>query len=131
MSPYVGAEYPVASVLMRVPLEPGSDKYILAEADPVDLDGLELVADDGTQGRVVQSAISLATAVDDLEPALQTIISRLRKAARGPDAITVEFGLKVGGEAGLIFAKGTAEATLNISVTWNGRSGSTENPEES
>jgi hypothetical protein len=36
-----------------------------------------------------------------------------------PDEVTVEFGLTLGGEAGVPFvAKGTAEASFKISATW-------------
>ena len=52
-------------------------------------------------------------------PALRTIIIRLRTDEHSPDEIAMNLGLKVGGEAGLVFAKGTAEATFTVSMTWH------------
>ncbi len=38
--------------------------------------------------------------------------------ATNPDECTVEFGLKIGGETGVIVAKGTAEVNFSVSLTW-------------
>ncbi|MEU4090145.1 CU044_2847 family protein [Streptomyces aureus] len=88
-------------------------------ADVVDLgDDVELVAEGGP-GRSAQALQSLAEAFDGLEPALATIVTRLRRAARGPDMVTLEFGLKFGGETGVIFARGSAEAALAVTIAWD------------
>jgi Trypsin-co-occurring domain 1 len=132
----------VASILMRIPVGGGAggeQAFMVAEVDEADVTefaggGLELAADDDDEGgpgrRLVRSSRSLAQALDGLSPALGQIMSRLRTATLGKggielDEIKVEFGLKLGGETGLIFAKGTAEATLNVSVTWSSASDAT------
>ncbi|MFI7225908.1 CU044_2847 family protein [Nonomuraea angiospora] len=113
----------VSSMLLRIPLDGTPDsRFMVAEIDYEDMiteGGIDLVSDDGT-GRTVRALRSLAETFDGLEPALSTIVTRLRTATRGPDAITVEFGLKFGGETGVIFTKGKAEAALKVTVTWNG-----------
>jgi hypothetical protein len=38
--------------------------------------------------------------------------------ARSPDECGVEFGLKLGGETGVIVAKGTAEVNFLVKLTW-------------
>jgi hypothetical protein len=35
-----------------------------------------------------------------------------------PDQTVVEFGLKVGGETGMIIAKGTAEVNFKVTMSW-------------
>jgi hypothetical protein len=114
--------YVVAPVLMRIPLDgAASGKFMVAEVDLADVAGVadvDLVADDGSR-RSVQALRTLAETFDGLEPALTTIVTRLRKATRGPDEITVEFGLKFGGETGVIFAKGKVETALQVTVTWS------------
>lgn len=35
-----------------------------------------------------------------------------------PDEMEIEFGLKVGGESGVIIAKGTAEVNFAVRVLW-------------
>jgi hypothetical protein len=112
-------------VLLSMPLNGAEGAHLVAEVDPVDLAAVELVADDG-DGHLVKAAGSLAEAFDKLEPTLEMIVSRVRSAARSPDEITVDFGLKLGGEAGFIFAKGTAEANLAVSVTWKHGAGRPE-----
>jgi hypothetical protein len=39
--------------------------------------------------------------------------------ASKPDNFEVEFGVKLGGETGIILAKGTAEVNLKITLKWN------------
>lgn len=105
------------TVLLRIPLDSGEGPHLIAEVDATDLGGVDLMADDGG-GRLGTAATTLSEAFGKLEPALDMIVSRLRRATRHPDEITVDFGLKLGGETGLVFAKGTAEANLSVSVTW-------------
>jgi len=42
--------------------------------------------------------------------------------ASAPEHFTVEFGVKLGGETGIIVAKGTVEANLKITMTWDRQS---------
>ena len=68
-------------------------------------------------GKVVaKAAVSLEEALDQLEPALHALSERLRRAS--PDAVSIEFGLKLGGETGVILAKGTAEVNFKVSMSW-------------
>ena len=48
---------------------------------------------------------------------VQTIKDKLIESA--PEHFVVEFGVKLGGEAGIILAKGTAEVNLKITMTWD------------
>jgi Trypsin-co-occurring domain 1 len=48
---------------------------------------------------------------------LKTVKDKL--VASAPEHFTVEFGVKLGGEAGIIWAKGTAEVNLKITMTWD------------
>jgi Trypsin-co-occurring domain 1 len=60
---------------------------------------------------------SLSEALEQLEPMLRTVKDRL--VACTPDHFTVEFGVKLGGETGIILAKGTAEVNLKVTMTWD------------
>lgn len=101
--------------LLRVPLENIDGAYIVAEVDDFDLASTELVAGRHRRG-VDTAAETFSDALGKVEPAIELVLSKLRNVA--PDEITVDFGLKIGGEAGIIWAKGTAEAHLTVSVTW-------------
>jgi hypothetical protein len=122
----------MSTVLLQIPLSDVDGSYIVAEVDPVDLTGTQYVADDGG-GRVTKAAGTLTEAFSTVQPAIEMIVSRLQSVS--PDEIKVDFGLKIGGEAGIIWAKGTAEANISISVTWRPgetrRRGEPQNGDES
>jgi hypothetical protein len=48
---------------------------------------------------------------------LRTVKDQLM--ASMPDHFTVEFGVKLGGETGIILAKGTAEVNLKVTMIWD------------
>lgn len=110
-------------MLMRVPVDGRPDgvaeDFIMVEVDRQDIDGaVQLAADDVSGRDIAQAPETLARAFDRLGSALSTILLKLRSAEHAPDEIQMEFGLKLGGETGLIFAKGTAEANFAVTVTW-------------
>src|SRR6185312_14605046 len=57
------------------------------------------------------------SSLEQLEPILRTVKDKLIAAA--PEHFTVEFGVKLGGETGIILTKGTAEVNLKITMTWD------------
>jgi NTP-dependent ternary system trypsin peptidase co-occuring protein len=103
--------------LLRVPVEEGSDEYVEVEISPDELEDSVQLASRVGDG-VARAAFSLGAALDRVMPALRTVLSRLRETEHAPDEIGMQLGLKVGGEQGLIFTKGTAEATFTLSLTW-------------
>ncbi|MBS4096279.1 MAG: hypothetical protein KGZ83_05510 [Sulfuricella sp.] len=60
--------------------------------------------------------------LSEVLPAVRGIASSLLESleglARKPDTVSVEFGLKIGGEVGVILTKGTAEANFKLSLSW-------------
>ncbi|MBJ3809730.1 hypothetical protein JGB26_21840 [Streptomyces flavofungini] len=75
---------------------------------------LELAAGDGVLAR---TRVSLEEALDQVRPTLSRVADTMREL--GPDAAELEFGLKMGGETGVIIAKGTAEVNFTVRLTWN------------
>ena len=71
------------------------------------------------RGRQPPRLLSLFVGVvwSSLEPVLRTVKDKLVAAA--PEHFTVEFGVKLGGETGIILAKGTAEVNMKITMTWD------------
>ena len=104
------------TVLVHVPLGDGESGSVLVEADRDDIpDGLTLASPQPGHA-AARAAHSLSASLEQLEPVLRTVKQKL--AAAGPEHLTVEFGVKLGGETGLIVAKGTAEVNLKITLTW-------------
>ncbi|WJV44609.1 CU044_2847 family protein [Streptomyces flavofungini] len=81
------------------------------DADATDL---ELAAGGGV---VARARVSLEEALDQVKPTLARVADTLREL--GPDEAELEFGLKMGGETGVIIAKGTAEVNFTVRLTWN------------
>lgn len=96
-------------------LDDGGEGAAVFEVD-VDADAtdLELAAGGGV---VARARVSLDEALDQVKPTLSRVADTLREL--GPDAAELEFGLKMGGETGVIIAKGTAEVNFTVRLTWN------------
>lgn len=103
------------AVLLEVPVEDGA--VLLVEADREDIpQGLTLASPKPGEA-AAKATRSLAESLEQLEPMLRTVKDRL--VASMPDHFTVEFGVKLGGETGIILAKGTAEVNLKIVMVWD------------
>jgi hypothetical protein len=104
-------------MLLRVPIDQGGDEYIEVEVDARDV-GESVRLTSGNRPDAAIAPFSLASSVDRIMPAISAILTRLRCADQAPDEIGMEVGLKIGGETGLILAKGTAEATFTVTLSW-------------
>jgi hypothetical protein len=102
--------------VVKLPLGDDRCPGAVAEFEIADEPGTELLA--ARRGTRPDAAPSLAASLDRSLPALSLILSKLRAAAQDADELTVNLGLTVGGETGLVFVKGSAEATIAVSITW-------------
>jgi hypothetical protein len=109
----------MATVILQVPLRDGSSEIVEIEVDQRDLSpAVTLVADDDSD-RTAKATFTVSSALKRVLPALSEILLNLRSATHAPDEVQIELGLSMGGETGIIFTKGTAEATFKISATWH------------
>jgi hypothetical protein len=114
------------TALLKVPLGDGSGEFVeiqVSRAELLDLSesGVALASNDGS--RFETAAFSLSSAMDRVMPAVGVILGRLRSTVPSPDELTIELGLQVGGEAGVFFAKGTAGATIAVTMAWRRAAG--------
>jgi hypothetical protein len=101
---------------LAVPLGGGSDDMVMFEVDRRDVpDSLVLASDDGAQ-TADRALITLEEALSKLKPSLRKVIEMLKDLS--PTETSVDFGLKIGGEYGMILAKGTAEVNFAVHMTW-------------
>ena len=102
--------------LLGVALKPGSDDVLVFEVDRSEVvDDLVLASKDpGTE--VDRARVTLEEALGKLKPSLHKIVVVLKELS--PHETTVEFGLKIGGETGVIIAKGTAEVNFTVRMSW-------------
>jgi hypothetical protein len=61
---------------------------------------------------------TLAQSADKIKSVAGTLLSRLRDLPEGPSEIEVEFGIKMGGESGVIVASSTLEANFAVVLRW-------------
>ncbi len=104
------------AVLLEVPLEDGKGS-VLVEADGGDIPGGLILAAPQPGEAAAKATRTLAESLERLEPVLRTVKERLATSAA--EAFEVKFGVKLGGETGIILAKGTAEVNLEITMKWN------------
>ena len=111
--------------LTRVPLKSG--EYIVAEVDRLDIPDSDVVLAAPEPGKAMaQMPSTLETGLRAIRPAVAELARALK--ASGPDSLSIEFGVKIGGETGVILAKGTAEVNFKVIMAW--KPSSDEQPAE-
>lgn len=104
--------------LVQFELEDGES--ILVELQESATSGLEPVSKKKLNGlEAVQSSKNLAQALDQLRPVASLLKSRLDGIKDPADEVSVKFGIKLSGQAGMILTKVGAETTFEISMTWH------------
>ena len=96
------------------------DGLLVFEADRGEVPGDLVLAAPDEPGKVTDRVrLTLEEALGKLKPSLHKIVHALNEIS--PDETTVEFGLKIGGETGVIIAKGTAEVNFAVRMSWASR----------
>jgi hypothetical protein len=105
----------LVALLMSLPVEAGSDEMLVVEVDRSEVsDDLVLASEPGKV--VARAQVTLEEALAKLKPSLRKVVDLLKELS--PDQSVVEFGLKLGGETGVIIAKGTAEVNFKVTISW-------------
>ncbi|MCX5562888.1 CU044_2847 family protein [Streptomyces sp. NBC_00038] len=73
---------------------------------------------------VASAAETLQQALARVRPALGALLDGARTLSRPPGSVTVEFGITLSAEAGVVVARGSTEAHFTVSMQW-------ANPDES
>ena len=77
----------------------------------------------GSGGRAGEVAVRAGETVESafgrIQPAASAIVERLRAAADGPQAIEIEFGIKLSAELGAIVAHTAADANFKVTLRWS------------
>jgi hypothetical protein len=104
------------------------DDLLVFEVDRSEVYGDLVLASNDVAGAVDRVRITLEEALAKLRPSLHKVLAILREMS--PDETVMEFGLKIGGETGIIIAKGSAEANFTVRMSWKpGRPDATEGPQ--
>lgn len=99
-----------------LPLGDG-EGIVLFEVDDADELGPQLVSDEA------KTAANFAEAIERVRPAVGRVLATLQELS--PGAVEVEFGLKLTGQAGAVFARVASEGHIRVKATWPRSAGST------
>ncbi|MGP4003562.1 CU044_2847 family protein [Streptomyces sp. 8N706] len=109
--------------VVELPLDEGGDgagQVVKVEVQEKPGDGLVKVA---RPGQVVARATrSMGEMLSGLRPVAQQLVNTFSETARGPQEITVEFGLSMSAEADIVISSSTAQAHFTVILKWD-RSG--------
>jgi len=100
--------------LIEFPLEGGGS--ILVEVD-----GIEpaIRVRGSTPMQIAEKATqTFESSLERIKPAAAAIISNLRKMADQPEQVSVEFGIKLSAEAGVVLATTGVEANFKVTLLW-------------
>jgi hypothetical protein len=103
--------------LVGLPVDADGTDLLVVEVDDAD-GGLVLASAPGPSGGIARAQVTLEDALHKLKPSLQKIAHLLKDLS--PREAEVQFGLKIGGETGVIIAKGTAEVNFIVRMSWRG-----------
>ncbi|MDT0449633.1 CU044_2847 family protein [Streptomyces hesseae] len=101
--------------LLRVPLESGGSVLVEIDEDP------QAVVRVARGGAVAQATETLERGLDSVREAAHAVVGRLTDFPRQPNKITLELGLKLSGETGVFLAKTAGEASLTLTLEWDGQ----------
>jgi hypothetical protein len=68
-------------------------------------------------GRGVKA--TLGEALDDLHNIVEVVDAKTRALAVRPDEVTLELGVTMTAEAGVVIARASTEANLNLTLRWS------------
>ena len=100
--------------LIEVPVDGGGRLLVAAHDDDLPRN-LELAAR-GPGEIIARAGNSLEQALGQIKPAMHAVTDWLK--AMSPDEATVEFGITLGAETGVVVAKGTGEVHFTVTLTW-------------
>jgi hypothetical protein len=109
--------------VMEIPVEGGGVLRVQGPDEEVPY-GLVPAANQPVTGPLIaRTEETVQAALDDLEPAITATTNKLRAFAA--DEVTVEFGIVLGVEGGVIVAKGSAEVHFTVTLSWKRADGDT------
>ncbi|MFD7445176.1 CU044_2847 family protein [Streptomyces sp. NPDC059909] len=83
--------------------------------------GIDRVGRGSASGVVRDSAQTLQEALAHIRPAVDAVADSVRGLASRPDSVSVEFGIKLSAEAGVVVAKAASEANFAVRLEWDAR----------
>jgi len=106
------------SSLVEFPLDDGGSVLVEVE-DRRTLSGVTRGGGGRTGEIAVRAGETVESAFGRIQPAAAAIVEQLRAVAEGPQAIEIEFGIKLSAEVGAIVAHTAGEANFKVTLRWS------------
>jgi len=104
------------SYLVEFAADEGSTGTLVFEVDESEISS-DLVLASPDPGKIADRArVTLEEALNKIKPPLHKFVDAFKELS--PQETEIEFGIKMGGETGMVVAKGTAEVNFVIRMTW-------------
>lgn len=101
--------------LIEFPLQDGG--VILVEVDSAEPSGGRVRG--GSPSEVAEKAKqAFETSLERIKPVAGAVIAKLRELSDQPEQVSVEFGIKLSAEAGVVLASTGVEANFKVTVLW-------------
>ncbi|MFI2410375.1 CU044_2847 family protein [Streptomyces sp. NPDC018947] len=94
---------------------------VLVEVEGQQGSGIDRVGRGPGSGIVRDSAHTLQEALAHIRPAVEAVADSVRGLTSRPDSVSVEFGIKLSAEAGVVVAKAASEANFAVRLEWDAR----------
>lgn len=101
------------TVLLEVPLKSGETMVVEVDEEQAG----PVPAGRGPGEIVARATEGFEDAISGALAGARALFDQLR-SVNAPDEVVVEFGLKVTGEAGIVFSKVGGEGNFNVTLTW-------------
>ncbi|QXE33251.1 hypothetical protein KQY30_02025 [Streptomyces sp. GMY02] len=83
--------------------------------------GIDRVGRGAASDIVRGSAQTLQEALAHIRPAVEAVADSIQGLASRPDTVSLEFGIKLSAEAGVVVAKAASEANFVVRLEWDAR----------
>lgn len=103
--------------LVEFRLSDNSDEMVTIEFDNFEDGNYAQRVSRGDEASTVKSDKSFDQVLAKVRPVANAVIDSLKDLNR-PEEINLEFGLKFGAKAGIIFTSADSEATFKLSLKW-------------
>lgn len=110
--------------LMEYELEGGGSVLVQVNTDDYAAD--ELIPAASPDEVAAKATQTFEQSLGTVKQVAQSVMRQVEAIPRRPDEVTVAFGLTLAGSVNFLVASGSAEATLNVTLTWKGESNSSE-----
>ncbi len=73
--------------------------------------------------KIAEAAVTFEEALGSIKTVAQGVVRQVKELGDPPDEVVVGFGIKLTGSANVVLASGSAEANLDVTLTWKSDKG--------